>query len=251
MKLQSYRPVLRAFVGLTLLGGLMSAASVSSGTFNLSGQVTVTTTMLSFTGTGSGNAFVIPPSMGQFADLTPGSTATIGNLTLAPGGPVTVGTPFSLPNWVGLPDGVSLDLSNILLPSVADVPLCTGTSADNTPGNECRAYASSPIVLSQSVDGVRASMSLSGTAHFTGTASTSSDSPFVGLLSANFTFGPDNTISGLLSDFNSHGFVTTGYSANFTTTAATSSVPEPGYLAAVGLGLLAVGVWKKRKFVSE
>jgi len=229
----------------------MSAASVGSGIFNLSGQVTVTTTMLSFgyTSATDQQAGVVLPAIGQFSGLTPGSLAGVTNLTLAPGGPVTPGTPFSLPNWVVLPDGVNLDLSNILLPTVSQVPLCTGTSADNTPGTECRAYASSPIVLSQSVDGVRASMSLSGTARFAGSPASTADTPFNGLLSANFTFGPDNTISGLLGDFNSHGFVTTGYSANFSTTAS-SSVPEPGYLAAVGFGLLAVGVWKKRKFAN-
>jgi hypothetical protein len=61
----------------------------------------------------------------------------------------------------------------------------------------------------------------------------------------------ENTISGLVGVFNSTGHITTGYQAVISTT-STSVVPEPGALAAVGLGLLgAAGLLTNRRVSSD
>lgn len=249
MKLGFGGQVLGILAGLTLAGGMLHADPVvGSGTFNLAGAVYVSTTAIEFgfdsvPPPGDQSAHVVLPTTGQFSDLTAGETAGVKNLYLptnVPAGVVTPGTPFLLPDWITLGDGINLDLTNI--PINTDVPVCDGSSAENTPGFECRAYASSPIVLSQTVTGVDAKLNLTGMAHYAGS---SVDTPFTALLSANFTFSPDSTISGLLADFNTHGFITTGYSANFTT----NPVPEPAALAPLGLGLLGMGIFRRKKAV--
>jgi hypothetical protein len=239
--------VLGLLAGLTLAGSMVQAASiVGAGQFNLSGAVYVTQTSFQFgyntaPPPGDQKASVVIPVSGQFTDLKAGQLAGVSNLFGPPTGPVTPGTPFSLPNWVTLPDNINLDLTSI--PINMSVPVCSGTAADDTLVTGCRAYASSPIVLFHNPSGVNATLNLSGVAHFVGSTDTT---PFVGLLSANFTFAPDNTIAGLLADFNAHGFITTGYAANFTTT-ATSPVPEPAALAPIGLGLLGMGLARRKK----
>jgi hypothetical protein len=232
--------------GLTLMGGFASGASiVGAGTFNTSGGTYITTSVLDFSylanlPPGDQNTAIVKPETGQFTDIGPPQIAGMSNLSLAT---ATPGTPFDFVNWLTLPDGINLDLQNI--PINMSVPVCTGSSADNTPGVTCRPYATSPVVLTQNVTGVTATLNLSGLAHF---AAQTNYTNFSGLLSANFSSNtPDGTITGLLSDFATHGFVTTGFSANFSTTTPAPVIPEPGTLATLGLGLLAAGILKKRK----
>jgi hypothetical protein len=233
-------------VSLTLMGGLASGASVgpvAPGEFNTAGSVYITNTVLDFSYAanlppGDQSTAIVKPETGPFTDLSVGQIATMSNLTVPT--TATPGTPFNFVDWIVLPDGIDLDLQNI--PINLSVPVCSGTSADDTPGVTCRPFASSAVVLTQAVTGVSAIMNLSGVAH-----NTTNSANFSGLLSANFSSNTaDGTITGLLADFTSHGFITTSFSANFSTVAP-AVIPEPGALAALGLGLLAAGVLKKRK----
>jgi hypothetical protein len=147
---------------------------------------------------------------------------------------------LSVPQWITLPNGIDADLQNV--PINTTIAVCTGTSADNTVGNSCRVSALSPIVVTQTATGVTAKIDVIGIA-YSGSSSTGS-STLDGLISADFTVGPEATISGLLGTFSSQGFINTSYSGNFS---VTPGVPEPGMLAGLGLGMLALGFYRRRK----
>lgn len=211
-----------ALAGLVIFGiGLVAAPSakaqvVGAGTFNLAGAIDVTGSAFTF-----GNMVAPPPGdqmarttqplTGQFSDIAAGVSVPIKNLS-AP--TVTPGTPFLVSGWITLPDGIDLDLTNIPISSASH----TCTSADDAPGSICRAIANSPITLEQGTDGVTALMNLSGVAYFTSSPATTT--AWSGKLAADFTAPGENTISGVLGVFASTGQITTGYQANFVTTAA-------------------------------
>ncbi|MDQ6652543.1 MAG: hypothetical protein M3Y84_07345 [Acidobacteriota bacterium] len=221
----------------------------SSGQFSLGGTVYVTQTAFLFgyfavpTSTSADQqAGVLLPSQDIFGALKAGQIVGMKNL-LTPGnggtfgpGPVIPGSSFLLPNFVSLPDGIDVDLTGLTISS--DVPVCAGQTGTSF---ECRAQASSPVVLSQSASGVTAILSLVGNEHSSGS---SVYTPVIGKLSANFTSGPDATIAGLLRDFSSSGFIETSFSANLSTV---SPVPEPSSVAFVFMGLCCVGRYLRRK----
>ncbi len=238
--MQLARSLLTGSFAVALFAVSANATAIGTGQFNLGGNLYVTTSEILFgfhtvPPPGDETAIVNLPATGAFSDLTAGELATIKNLFMPPTGPVTPGTSFLLPSWVVLPDGINMDLTDVLVNT--GIGVCTGTAADNTPGTECRPYASSPIVLSQSQTGVTAKLNVQGDA-YTGTSA--QFTRFNGLFSADFTAAPDNTISGLLGGFATNGFVETGYEANF------STVPEPATLAATAGALLGLAFLLKR-----
>ena len=226
--------------GSLILSGALSAATIS-GVFNLTGNVQVTATEDVFGNMviGDNQALTQLQLTGSFSGLTPGNAATIGNLVgpnNTPPGPVTPGTPFSLPNWIVLPDGINLDATSLPLPSN---PVCGGAVTDN-----CVAFAGSPIVLStqQGGGGTLATFSIFGNAHFAGAIATSGT--FAGVFSSQF---PGETPLQVIASFGTTGSITDSYSAAFVVTPSTSPVPEPASMALFGAGLLALGFFGKKK----
>jgi hypothetical protein len=225
--------------GLTLPLG---ATSIGVGTFDLSGRLEVTQTTVTFglqspPATPNNQTALVIDGSGSFSGLSAGQMATIKNINSMPAFPSGA---LSIPQWIVLPDGIDLDLSTAVINTA--LPLCSTTGASDVVGTTCRVNAQSPITLTQNATGVRAGLSLLGTA-YSGTSNTGTSS-FVGLLSADFTQAGETTISSLLTTFASANppHVDTGYEANFTV----SIVPEPGMLAGLGLGMLVLGSLRKK-----
>jgi PEP-CTERM motif len=248
--------VVGALASIFLLHGAASAATVAGpGQFNVTGTVFLTNTAFEIgfhsvptASSADETAAVVLPTTGVFSDLTAGELVGMKNLLtpnntspLGPG-PVVPGGSFTLTQFLTLPDGIDADLTGLPLSSAPSV--CSGTSF-NAPGSVCQAQAGSPITLEQGTDGVTAIFNLSGRAYIAGTTNFV---PLTGKFSANFSQAPDNTISGLLNDFTTHGFITTGFAANFSTG---SAVPEPSSMALLGASLFGLGLLGKKKLVKK
>jgi hypothetical protein len=232
-------------LGLSLLAGALTstsalAATVGAGTFNLSGTAVGTTGGIDFYLTSPGDQMgsINLPTSGVFADLAPTTVEMIQNLTSGNG--VTPGTTFDFMNWIQLTDGINLDATNIPIPSF---PVCTGGEAI---GTSCLVNAASPVILTQTDTGVAARINIFGDAHYAGQTT---ETPFTGLFTSPTT--NFNTITDFESYFNTHGALPAlSYSASFTTPAV-SAVPEPAAFGLAGLGLLGVGLLRRRKKISQ
>jgi hypothetical protein len=234
--------VFGGLLSAVILSAPLGATSIGAGQFNLAGNLYINQNSVLFglntvPPPGDQLASIQLPETGPFSGLLPtGPPAQIKNIPMNPTPPNGA---LSIPQWIVLPDGIDVDLQ--FIPLNTSVAVCTGTSADNGLGNSCRPNAGSPIVLTQTSTGVTAKVDVQGIA-YTGTSTTGSSS-LTGLLSANFTVGGENTISSLLATFASQGFINTSYSGNFNTVAG---VPEPSMLAGFGLGMLALGFYRRR-----
>lgn len=252
--------VVGALASMFVLHGAASAASVGTGTFNISGTVYVTNTSFLFgynslpTATSADQVTsIVLPTSGAFAGLAAGDKGMISNLltptnggTFGPG-PVVPGSSFTLAPFIQLPTvGINLDLSGTNPLPVSSNPVCSGTSFD-TPGSICAAQRGSPVTLQQGFGGVSALISLSGRAYFAGS---NTYMPFTGKFNAAFGSAPDTTISGLLADLATNGFIRTGYQASLSTTGSSPTVPEPASMALIGAGLFALGIFGKKKLIS-
>lgn len=218
-------------------GTAFADPTVGFGVFSLSGTVEGTTTGLDFylNSIGDESAIsILDPSLGAFASLVAGTKETIQDLTAAHG--VLPGSSFTFANWVQLTDGI--DLTAEYIPVDVGIAVCGGAGVD-TDGNQCRPNATSPIILTQGLNGVSARVEVDGFANYVGSTS---DTPFVGLFNAPST--QYATISSLLVAYQANGGIPdVAYTGTFTTI----PVPEPSWLALVGLGLLGFGVGGKKR----
>lgn len=240
------------FIGLSLTSSAAWANTVGSGSFYISGSTYLSTTVTDFglnsvPPPGDQLANIDLPTTGAFSYLTSTDQAGIHNLNLASATVTSTNINFdgSEPDWITLPGGIDLSLTDIPINDL--VPVCSTLSNPDALGTECRPYASSPLVLSQDMNTVTLSWKTEGNAYFTSSPGTLT--PYTGTFTSQFA-GPDGTIDGLLNTFNSTGSLTFSYSANFITTPATSPVPEPGTFLTLGIGLLASGLLFGRKKVA-
>jgi hypothetical protein len=242
MKLRHSAP---AVLGALLFCGSAFATPVGAGSFNLTGTVTGTSTGLNFyyAAIGDQKGATVDPATGAFSGLTAGALQTVQNLTAGNG--VIPGTNFNFQNWVQLSNGINLNATQIAINM--SIPVCSGAAFDNPLAPlACRPNSTSPVVLLQKGDqagnpnGVSASLIINGFAHFVGDTDLT---PFIGTLNAadsDFT-----TVSSLVTAYNANGGVpAVGYQASFTTSAV---IPEPMTMAFLGLGLLAIGAFRKTR----
>lgn len=246
MKVNVGKKGLGLFLGLVLSSGAALADPVvGAGSFSAAGSVNVSATTIDFglisqPPPGDQTATINLPTTGAFSYLTATEQIGIANLNLSSATvtPSDINFDGSVPDWVSLPGGIDLSLTDI--PLNTTVPVCSTLSNENAQGTLCIAYVGSPIVLEQGPSGVSALMNLDGNAYFTTSPSTLT--PYSAKFSADF----GGTISELLASFAATGSVTTGYSVTFTSTPL-SAVPEPGTVTAFGVGLLLVGLINKKK----
>ncbi len=238
-----------AILGFLLTSGVAVASTVPPGSFSEGGTIYVSATALDFglflePPPGDQLGYIQLPTTGGFSGLTATELIGISNLNLASATVTSTDVNFDSaePDWITLPDGIDLSLTDI--PINTSVPVCSSLSNEDAEGTLCRAYASSPIVLEQGPSGVTAILNVNGDAYFASSPTTVTG--YDGKLSADFT-GTEGTISGLLATFEATGSITTGYSGTF------STVPEPATLPllAFGLSIIAVAAMRSRKKVTN
>ncbi|HEY3937401.1 MAG TPA: PEP-CTERM sorting domain-containing protein [Bryobacteraceae bacterium] len=227
---------MRTALGSLALGCLFAVSPLSAtaitGTANVSGNVVVTATSATFN-----PALTVPPGAmetGAFVGLT-GATY---NTTMLSG----VGA-VNIPDFIsfsgGLTTPVLFDLTDILQ---GMQPQCTGSPSQSV----CTPFVggiASPFTLTQLSTGVLVGFNVTGNAY---TGSSASGTSLTSGIYSTQVIVP-GTITGILQQLNAPGgSINSTYSATFTATAA-PTVPEPGSLLLLGMGLLGVGMFSRRR----
>lgn len=211
---------------LALISGSAFATSIGTGEVNTAGTVLVNSTGIYFSN------FTAPgPNTGSYTGTT---LVTQNNLT---------GAPTLTPNITGwatfmTPGGtIVFDLQTIN-PGYGTVAGCSS----NAIGSTCTPSATSGITLTQvSATSVSISFGGSGIAYI-GTSSSGSSPTVVSFTSQNNVPG---TITAILAEVANGGF-TDSVSATYDSTRV-SSVPEPMTFSLMGVGLLGLGIFSRRR----
>jgi hypothetical protein len=211
---------------LVLMSGSAFATAIGTGESNTGGTVLVNSSGIFFT-----NFAPTPPQSGSYTGTT---AVTQGNL---------VGAPTLTPNitgwatFTGAAGGpIIFDLQTIN----AGVGTLAGCSS-NAIGSRCTPTGSG-ITLEQLATGVSISFSGVGIA-YTGTSGTGSTPTVVSFTSQNNVPG---NITQILAAVNSTTGFTNSVSATYDSTAS-AAVPEPMTLSMMGIGLLGLGLLRRRK----
>jgi hypothetical protein len=236
------RSVFIAFA-IALLIPLSVFADPVTGELAFTGNVTATFTSLDFScamgqscASGQGSFTVDgAASTGTFSGMggSSGKIMGINNSSTPPGQMV------SLSNFLTL-DGVTFTLTQLDLGTGGPCPPAAGATC--TPTSPLLASSSNPMgktgtIFEDTATGSTAEFSVDADAMLT--SATGQKTSYTGTFSATFN---GMTTAQVLSDLSSAGSISTPYSATFTPTSSTTTVPEPGtasLFAAAGLLLLA------------
>lgn len=246
------------FLSAVFACGLLSSgaygATIGTGVVNLSGSVSVSATTVDFFGnTASGCSTPGVGAAGCFAvnvPLTGPFDPALGGLTpLTIGGtikdlvspPTAISGNTFLSQFVAFNNGVFFDLTRIV---PGGAPTCNIALANNA-NYSCTPVGpggvTSPFTLTNSADGSNASVFFNVQVDaYTGSPSTGT-TPYVGAFS---TQSAGRNVASILMEIGSGGAVTAAYSANFR---GDNPIPEPGTVALIAIGLVAIGVSRFRR----
>jgi hypothetical protein len=217
---------------LVLISGSAFATPIGSGESNTAGTVNVSSSGISF----SGFAPTLPLVTGQTGSYA-GTTSVTQNSLL--------GAPTLSPNLTGWSTFTGTAGGPIIF-DLQTLNAGFGTAAgctSNAIGSTCTPSADSGVTLTQ-IAANQVSISLSGLGiAYTGGSGSGSTATVVTFTSQNNLPG---TITQILAEVNTTAGFTDSVSATYTSTAS-SAVPEPAALSMMGLGLLGLGLIRRRK----
>ena len=221
---------------LSLVVGAAYAAPIT-GELNIAGDVAVGATSIDWLpiGGGTGTFAVTASSTGTFSGLA-GTTGTSKDLDVSI---QPVGVPFSLPNFLLLPSGISIELTMIDF-GVFGSADCGGAPAAGQTCTPSFPPPKSPFNLINTGVGSFASFTVHGIA--TSTDLSVPPSNVLGIYTTQFA---GRTYQNLLSMIARGGKVSASYSANFV---VEQQIPEPStmYLGLGGFAMAAAGVLRRR-----
>ena len=234
------RKSILAFAFLAVLGIPMAAtADTITGTLSVSGTILISNDSIAFAGPLS----LGPAQQGGFTALA-GTTGTIHNITNPP---YASGVIFPTPDFITFSVAPNISITLLELePGVDGAAGCTSTPP--AAGQICtpnapfpspfnlRNLSSTSSILSFSILGTEVD------------SLTDSNIPVSGLFNIQL---PDESFQSVLAIVAGGGTITSSFDAQITTdTSSAPSVPEPGTLATMAIGILAIGmlelVWFRR-----
>lgn len=217
-------------IALVVSGGTTQAAPIS-GTFDITGSVTVSGTSLDFGSNGAPDGlFSVTGGTGYFSGYSAGlnNAGDLRDLAVPPG---AVNVSHFLELLLGLRSGFFIDMT-FLAPGGG--PACPPGAPV---GSSCT-VAGSPLLITRSGTNPN---NTTVTLSFSGNAVNGADSGFAtGLFTAQRV---GQSPEDLLAIINAGGTVTTSFSGSI----AVGAVPEPAAISLCGLGLIGIGAWRRRR----
>jgi hypothetical protein len=225
------RAVRHAALALVIGAGAATAGAQPVGRLNFTGDLRLTM------GSGGSLFLDVLQSGGGVGTIRASSFTNLGSFTSVAG---QTGTHLDfppIPGAVATPSLLTIgaftfDLASIL-PGSFSAAQCGAPAAS---GQTCTPSGTAFNLSNQTANSAVASLAITGTVR-----DGSGTSPFTGIFSAQFA---EQNYQQLLAQVTQQGFIETSFSATFT---ATSVVPEPGSVALVATGLVAMAGFGLRR----